>query len=261
MAWASVGTLGTVGSATANQTSLTLTTSATLEAGNFGVIVVVVDNNQTTDGDEGAVTSTTDSAGNTWLKAIEFCNGQGAAQAGVTVSVWWCVAGVQLTSGGTITANFSNATSRDASCATAWEFTMDAANVPSVQVTNTLANDAADPGSLDVTTANEEFLRLRATGGETNNNTQWTGTTNFTNLSSVRSSNAAAAVAARAEFRIFTGTSSASNPTWTAVDCASVYVAFQEVLAGPSLWGPVKPDFAWGRHKTVSYGSDPLKIR
>jgi hypothetical protein len=89
MAIASVGTLGTAVNTGNNQASIVLTTSATLEAGNLGVIVISVDNNQTTDGDEGAVSGVVDSAGNTWLKGAEFTNGQGTAQTGATCSVWY----------------------------------------------------------------------------------------------------------------------------------------------------------------------------
>jgi hypothetical protein len=92
---------------------MALTTSAVAEAANVVVLVVAVDNNATVDGDEGAVSSVTDSAGgNTWTKAREFCNSQAALQAGATISVWFSKLTNQIASGGTITANFTNNTAR-----------------------------------------------------------------------------------------------------------------------------------------------------
>lgn len=241
MTFTSVGTLGSVGSANANQSSLVLTTSATLEKTNLGVFILAVDNNQTTDGDEGAVSSVSDNAGNTWLKAVEFTNGQGAAQGGATCSFWYKMpnVGVQLTSGGTITANFTNASSRDAATAFAWEYTIIADGTVAVAGTNTLADDAADPSSLDLTTSNEALLRIRGIASELNSTTNLTNTTNWTVMTVQRSSNTAAAQSVRGEFRIVTATNAASNPTLASADHASVYVAFRE-LPPPPPGGPVR---------------------
>lgn len=231
MAWASVGTLGSVQSKTANQASLVLTTSAAAEAENVVVLVVATDNNQTTDGDEGAVTGISDSAGgNTWTKAIEFCNGQGGAQSGATVSVWFSKLTNQIASGGTITASFSNTASRDATAATAWEFTIGAGNVVTVEATNTLANDGAAPGSLDAATANAEFLRVRGIAGETDSATQLSATASWTLLANNQTSGGAPTsnMAVRGEFRIFTGTGDASFPLFASVDNASAYAALKE---------------------------------
>lgn len=232
MSWSSVGTLGTAANTGNNQASIVLTTSATLEVGNVGVIIISVENNQTTDGDEGAVSGVVDSAGNTWSKAAEFTNGQGVAQTGAVCSIWYCQALTQLSSGGTITASFTNTASRDESCATAWEFSVTAGSTISVASTNTLADDGADPGSLDVTTSAVEHLRIRGTAGEINNITQWTKTAAFTaNFDAARSANVATAMAVRGEYVISSSANVASDPTWASADHASVYVAFLETLA------------------------------
>lgn len=236
MAWGSVGSLGTVGSATVNQTSLVLTTTATLEAGNVGVLIISVDNNQTTDGDEGAVSGVQDSAGNIWSKGREYTNGQGGAQAGVTVSLWFVKATTQLTSGGTITASFTNSASRDASAASAWEFTVSAGATVSVDGGADLAEDAiSNPGSLDVTTANAERLRIRAVAEE-NNGATMTATAGWTKFTDERSTGGGASntkVAIHGEFQIVTGTNAASDPSGLAAnaDLASVYVALKAVTA------------------------------
>jgi fibronectin-binding autotransporter adhesin len=236
VAWGGGGAFIAGNSSTANQASQNFTVTSTQLVGVFAVLIIAVDNNQTTDGDEGAVTSVTDSAGNTWSKAAEFCNGQGSAQAGATCSIWYSTITSQLTgASSTITVNFSNAASRDKSAVGgSGAFTIGAGSVVSVQGTNTLANDGADPGSLNFTTPNEEFLRVRGIAGETNSTTALTNTAGFTSTDSSQTSGggATANMAVRGEWIISTGTGAASDPTWTAVDCASVYVAFKETLGG-----------------------------
>jgi len=241
MAWSDGARCLNGNSKAANQTSLTISNVINqVNIGNVAVLVVAVDNNQTTDGDEGAVTSVTDSGGNTWTKAAEFCNGQGAAQAGTTCSIWYTLATAAITT--SITANFSNSASRDASAAICHSFSMAAGSTVSVQATATLANDGADPGSLNVTTPNAEFLRVRGISGETSSTTDITATSGWGQSTFDQSAGGSAVTnqAARLEYRISTGTGDASDPTWTAVDCASVYVAFKETLAGgggpPNGW-------------------------
>ena len=237
--WTSVGTLGSNQSKTANKSSMSMTTSAAAEASNMVVLVVTCDNNQTTDGDEGMVSGVTDSAGgNTWTKGKEFTNGQGTAQTGATVSLWFSKLTNQINSGGTITAALTNNTTRDACGISAWEFTIGAGNVVTVEATNTLANDGADFGSLNATTSNAEFLRIRAGAVEMGDAADFdvTPTTNWTEMTQNGTSGAGSATNMQVwgEFRISTGTSDASDPThntFPANDKASVYVALKEAAA------------------------------
>lgn len=235
MAFAAVGSLGKRNNSTANQTISSITgISATAGTGNLVVLIVAVDNNQTTDGDEGAVTSVIDSdGGNTWTKAAEFTNGQGSAQAGATCSIWYTTV-VALSSGASISANFNNSASRDKSCLTAYEFSAGAGSTFSVEGTpGTLANDGADPGSLNVTTSSIECLRVRGIAAESSTATDITPTTSWTAFALDTTAGGASAsnMAVRGEFHISTGTGDASDPTLFAADCASVYVAFKENAA------------------------------
>lgn len=259
MAIASVGTLGSVQSKTANQASLVLTTSATLEAANVGVILIAVDNNAAVDGDEGAVTGVVDSAGNTWSKLGEFTNAQTGAQLGATISVWMVKATTQLTSGGTITASFNNTASRDASAATAWEYTVGANKTLGVEGTNaTLANDAADPGSMNVTTANISCLRIRASAGENNNTTtNWTKTAAFTSnfdANGTTGGGAATNMQVRGEWLISTSTGQASDPTQASADWASIYIALKEV----AVFTPDVTAWRWYEDDVSEAGSTAL---
>jgi hypothetical protein len=245
MAITSLGTLGTVGSVTANQASVVLTTSAAAEVGHYVIIIVAVDNNATADGDEGAVTGVVDNAAggtNTWAKLAEFCNAQGAAQGGVTVSMWGARIVRQINSSGTITVSFSNATSRDASAVTAWEFNLGSGQtlqLDGTPVTQAIdANTLTSGAAMGITTANAERLRVRGIGCESNSATAITVTTNWTAFTHIRSSSGTSAVNvfADGEFRIVTATTGNSDPTHsTSADWASVYVTLQEVPINVSL--------------------------
>lgn len=233
MALTAVGALGTGGGNAGNYSTFPTTTTATLEAANIGVIIIAVDNNQTTDGDEGGVSGVVDSAGNTWLKGAEFTNGQGTAQAGALCSVWYVQAATQLASGGTVTASFTNNTSRDAVSTTLHEFTVTAGSTIALEGTpGTLANDSADPGSLNVTTANIECLRIRGVASEQSARTL-TATASWTKFTDGAASGGAGAngMCANGEFLISTATGAASDPSVSALDCASVYIALKEVVA------------------------------
>ena len=233
MAITDKGSLGATGSSANNQATLVLTTALTIAVGELAVIVVAVDNLGTADGDNGEVTSVTNSGtAATWIKAKQFSNAQGAAQAGACVSIWYAIPTVEIASGATITITFSNATTSDASGVTGRVFQTSLSNgwFFDASLTNTLANDAADPASLDVTTPNLHYVRIRGIAAEVGNNTNLTPTTNFTAWANGNSATTGttAEMCARAEHRISTATSDASNPTYVAADCASAYVVFRE---------------------------------
>lgn len=230
MSFSRVGSLGSANDKSAG-TSIALAISAAAEAGNLVVVIIALDNTQTTDGNTSEVSSISDSAGgNTWIKAREFCNGQGGAAAGVTVSVWYSVLTNQINNAGTITANFAN--SITASAITADEFTIGAGNTVVVEATPAdLANDGADPGSLTLSSlTSREYLFIRAIAGETNSTAALTPSTGYTAFAGAQTTGGGGAtnMGVRGESRILTGTGDSSDPTWTAVDCASVYIAFRE---------------------------------
>lgn len=224
---ADLGSIGTKNDKTANQASSAMTTTAIAEAGRLVVLMIACDNNQTTDGDEAAVSTIADSAGgNTWSKLKAFTNGQGTAQTGACIDLWYSVLTNAIASGGTITPSFSNSTVRDATAMSARKFVVAPGKTVSVEGTAaTLANDGADPGSMNVTTTGVgEVLRLRAIAQETNQSSI-TPTTGWTSFGSNNTTGAQAAtnMAVLGEFKISTETGSASDPTSTSADTASVY--------------------------------------
>jgi hypothetical protein len=242
--------LGGAGQAVANSASIAMTTAAVAEAGKLAVVVVGCDNNGTTDADFSEISSIDDSAGgNVWTKAVEWTNGQGAAQAGCTVSIWYSVLANQIDSSGTITANITNpTTSGDALTISARCFTVAAGKTVSVEATNVIADDNTIGGSsLDATTSNIECLRIRALSSE-NTSTATAGVAAAWEASDKdwsiwwtanaidRFGGGTAATANRlfVEGTISTGTGDASlpiTPDGAGRDHVSAYVAFKAVTA------------------------------
>lgn len=238
MAIADKGSIGANGSTANNQSSLTLTTATTnIAAGDAVVLVIAYDNNRTTDGADDQVSSISDGSANVYNKLGSYANSVGGvAQDGASCEIWLCNATVARNTGSTITINFLNATTKDATAVTGRCFTKGAGKNLALEGTNspsTLSNDAADPGALDYTSANIECLRVRGIAAEVGNNTNLTPTASWTAWANGNSATTGTTgeQCARAEHRVLTGTSSSSNPTYVAADCASLYVALKEVAA------------------------------
>lgn len=237
MSFSDGGSIGANGSTANNQASLTLAVTQQCNVGELVVLVIADDNRLTgADADGGEVSSVT-AGTNTFLLAKGWANNNAAAQAGAAVQIWYSVLTQQINNGANITINFTNSTLSDATAVTGRKFTTSGGDI-SVGVTNQLSNDAADPGSLDATTSNREALRIRGIAAEVGNNTNLTATTNWTAWANGNSATTGTTgeMCARAEHRIFTGTGSASDPTYVSADCASAYVAFYEdFTVSPSL--------------------------
>lgn len=236
MAIASVSTLGTALSTANNQTSLVLTTTTVAEVGRLVVVAVAVDNAQTTDGNSTAVSSITDSAGgNTWTRAKGHTSSLGVAQDGADISIWYSVLNNQIANGGTITATFANSATSDASAMSAWKYSLAISSQVAIEGTPSgLSNDASNAGSLNVTTANVQCLRFRAIASESSSTTALTASAGWTLISQAISGAGVSAteMGVRGEFIISTATGAASAPTGGAgaVDHASAYVAFREIV-------------------------------
>ena len=224
MAFASVGTLGT-GSSSSGGTSVAITTSATAEAGNLVVLIVALDNHSTSDQQTTEISSISDSGSNTWTKAGEYCNGQGAANAGATVSVWFSKLTTQIASGGTITATLAN--SKTYKCLTAWEFTVGSGTIQTAGTLQVEAVDSGDTGSMAISgLTSKEYLFVRGVASEEGSIQMFTPTASHTEFTEV---DAADNMAATGEFRILTGTGDTSNPLQNSTfDNVSVFFALEE---------------------------------
>lgn len=233
MSWTSVGGAGTGASSGNNQASLAVSGGGpgSPPVGDVLVVLLAVDNAVAADGADDCISSITDAAGNVWQRAGSFSNAQGAAQAGATIDVWWCQITTEYPISPSFTLNFNNATVRDASAATAWQFRPALGAGVKLRATATLADDGVDPSSLNVTTLDAEMLRIRAIAGETSSNISLTVTNGWTALTPVRSGagTSATEMTVRGEFIISSGTGAASDPSYSSADQASLYIVLQEI--------------------------------
>jgi hypothetical protein len=145
----------------ANSANISMTTAAAASSGNLVVVVVSCDNNGTTDADHSEISGVTID-GNAATKAVEYTNGQAAAQGGATTSIWYLQLSGALGAGSTITATFTTAaTSGDCNTIQAREFVVASGKTVAVEATgNNVADAATQPASTDATTANIECLRI-----------------------------------------------------------------------------------------------------
>lgn len=213
-------------------TSIAATTTINANAGDLIIATLTSDNEDTADGETSLHTSVTINAVS-MTKAKEFTNAQGAANAGVTVSVWYLLAQSAIVNGVAVAGTLN--TGKDAKAIELRVFPWPSGYTVRVDGTGTLANDAADPGSLTATgTLDFEHLWWRGIGSEESNTTVgsitstsgWTGTTGTGTTGGAAASN----ISVRSEWKVSTGVSSgASDPTLVSADHASALVGFVAV--------------------------------
>jgi len=231
MAIASVGTIGNgVSSTSSSSFTLTTTTNALSTSGDLAILSVATDNITTTDGATNDHTSVTGGTG-TWTKLGEYTNGEGAAAAGVTTSLWLFQSTGTNAIGTVFTINLSGAVVDKAS--TGFKYTVGAGNSLQPSATEVgIATDASNGyGSASFSGLSSlSRLYVRALGKEANTTTNITASTSFTRFGAqVRSRNNAAAIACTGEFRINTSTGETSNPTLAVSgDTAAVFAALEE---------------------------------
>lgn len=231
MAIASVGTFGTNNS-TVSGTSLTLTPSATLEVGNWALLVIAADNvavgtspNAEFGHKVSNVSSVTDTGSNVWHKLGEVMGNQAAA-GGAAVCLYYSIIITQLTGASTITVTFGQAVTSKA--CTGWEFT--GGSSIAVERIRFRGTAASDPVSMTLDDLpSRQYLIFRARASETNSTT-WTVTTNYTGLTNsvANTGTAGTSMSADAEFRIVTATTETSDPTKASNDGADIMIALWE---------------------------------
>lgn len=220
------GTVGALIAANNNASSTSWTPAAAgnaMSVGQLGVVSVATDNVDTTDGPS-VQHILSDSVGNEWRKVYEYENSQAAAGAGATVSLWICVVEFAFSVTDTLTLTLRNAVTSKSMIGYIFSTGSDFYGVEAVSF---LVNTAADAGSMTLSSLrNAEHLFIRAIATE-NTSTAFTPSTNYTSFGTP--SAASGGMAARGEFRIYTGTTDTSDPTTVAADQSSVYVAIREL--------------------------------
>ena len=230
MAFTSNVSLGTANS-TAASTTLALTTTSIAEVGKLVVLIIAADNTSTVNtGSGNEITTISDTAGNAYVKLREFVNSQGAAAAGVTVSLWIARITTELASASTITITLG--ASRVSKCVSAHKFSVDSGFTYENMGGADLENDAADLGAISLAgLPNREYLYIRASAQETNATTQ-TETLGYTLFTAATASTGVVATSVAtsgSEFKIVTSGNQTSDSTASPVDSASVFVALREV--------------------------------
>jgi hypothetical protein len=230
MAFVSIGSFLNINSIVSG-TTLAGVPSAALEANNLGIINVALDNTSTSDGETNEVSGISDPHGNLYRKLSEYCNGNGAANAGAVVSIWYVIPKTTIAITDTITITFAN--SILAKAARGWEFTIGARkDIVISGVPQFSALDAADPPSQVISglTNNEHlFWRGIALEGNSGNFNVTTGYT-ASGLSLANTGTANTSMFHRGEFRILTGTGDTSDPlTSVDFDISNIYLALKEI--------------------------------
>ena len=229
-AWTAQTGVCTAQSKSANTSLACTVATANMAAGSITALCWAGDNTATVDGNDQLLTGVSDSKGNPWTLPRCFTNGQGSAGTGATACISFGTINRILTSAtDTITTTYSSITAKGF---TTKNFTITAGNgIKLIGTPADVANDGADPGSLnDTSVASAEHLWFRCTALERPTASTWTVTTNFTTVAcNGTTSGTATNMDACAEFRIFTGTTNASDPTGTSVDNASTYRVVDEI--------------------------------
>jgi hypothetical protein len=230
MTIAAIAARGTAVSSTSS-TTMPILPNAAVAVGRQLVLVVSSDNDAsaTTTAASNRHTSVSDGA-NTWKKVGEYTNGQSAAAAGVTTSVWVCNVLAALATTSTITINFGTAVLDK--CATMHEFSVAAGTYLDFTLTPQYqaVNAAAGFGSSSYSAlASKERLYVRGMGKEVSNTTNITPSTGYTVMTNARSRNNTLAMTVYGEFKIGTTTAETSNPTLAVTgDTSSVFIGLEE---------------------------------
>lgn len=240
MAWTPTSTaiIGNLTVAAADPINIWASQSVT-SSGEWVFMSIATDNLTTTDvesNDHVGVSSASGVVGGSWTKVGEFTNGQTAAKAGATVSLWYCQ--TDDTTIGSTTLDLSAGVDK-----VAWSgfgMTLNAGStVQLAQAINPAATDAADPVNINMSpTLPSAISRLwvRAIALESNTSNAVTPDGSWTafgggDTASTTGGGSAANMASGGTYLITTATIGGSNPTWAAGDNANILCAFNEVLA------------------------------
>ena len=222
------------GASAASSTSWTLTSTAAIDAGEVGVLRIANDNISTTDGDNSEITSVTGGTG-TWEKLGEYTNSQGAAAGGVTVATWLFTPSASNASGTVFTITLASARTQKIAALEKWTVTSGNSlrqTTESAIVTSQVDAGAGFGSSSFTGLTSKERLYLRVLGAELSTTASVAPTTNFTALSSFRSSTSSP-VSVLGEYRVNTSTGETSNPSFTpTADKAGMFFALEEYTPG-----------------------------
>lgn len=233
MTWSHVGgtkTLSNKTSATSDTTASGFTSLG--QAGDVHIVCIAIDNVGTTDGDLGDVVSVTDTKSNTYSKAKQQTNGQGAAAAGACAAIYWTKMWAAFTSTDTFTVNYNGSVAAKGFAGRIYRPTGDTITVDD---STSSVGDAADPAAVTLTppSGNREYLWVAVIASEGPITDTFTNDADYTISDSPGTSGGGAAsnMSCFSSRRIFTGSTDTYDAALTARDHAQVYVALKEDAA------------------------------
>jgi hypothetical protein len=215
------------------------TVGATLNAGELAVCALAYDNITTSDGDGGlfSANAVTDSKANTWIRQVEFTNGQGVAQGGVTVAIFTSKLQSQLVASTDTISISTGASSITSKALTCRAFIGPVGSLSSSGVPQSGANDGAgNPLTLSMSglTPGRDHIFVRAvakelpaTGVLSTATNGWTKNTTGSNYTTLGTANLN--VCSNLEFIISNSTSASSRPAMSGTngDMASLMIALE----------------------------------
>jgi hypothetical protein len=243
MAFSAVTERGSAADRTSD-TSIAVSPSANLTVGKIVFVLVVTDNAQTTDGTSTNHDTLADTDTNTWNKVYERTAGGGAANAGVTASLWWTKVATQIDTTDSIT--FTGDTSWTSKLLMVWEATVGAGNTISLAGSTFAEGATNDPGGLTLSgLTSKEYLFLGIIGREEEIVT-WTEDADYTNVFAAEgittgpTGGAVTNVTGNVGYRILTGTGDTFDIAVGGIatqDWTEAFLAFQEVAGAVNLTG------------------------
>lgn len=210
--------------------SWTLTSTASLDAGEVGVLRVGLDNISAVDGDNNEVVSITGGSG-TWTKLGEYTNSQGGQALGVTVSAWVFIPSGSNPVGTVFTITLSGSRTQKVAALEKWSVGAGKGLQQTTEAAYIVSQIDAGAGfgsSAYTGLTNKERLYLRVLGAEMSTTSSVAATSGFTALSTFRSSTSSP-ISLLGEFDVATSTGETSNPSFTpTADKAGMFFALEE---------------------------------
>lgn len=209
-----------------------------VQPGSFVLLIAAADNYATADGDGNMLykaqmeKSLANYAEWPMRKAVDFCNANGAAKAGVGVSIWYGTPPIIMNTSNDYVRGFMNGYGTVG--AASWAAISFVGRGGIVAGSNSVATDGADPASLTLSgLSSREYLFIHALGAEGPGTDAYTwdaGWTEITGISGTTGGSASSNIHLRVGYKIATATSATVDVTSTTSDrdYAQVIVAFKE---------------------------------
>jgi hypothetical protein len=206
--------------------------------GDLIVLAIATDNTAETDGASSDHLSVIDDAvdsSNVYTKLAETTTGSPGAGAGVTTSLWVCVATTALTG--------SHRTAPSFKATNAFAMRRDTFNKSLSSIStlglSSLDDVAADPGSITLSSlVSAEHLFVRATGHEGPSTDAYTASTSFAGNEAGTTGHGDQDISVALEYRIVSATSQTTDPAWggSTTDHASIMAALDETSGVPGIY-------------------------